>query len=695
MSETCRIGMDIGGTFTDYVLIDSQNRLHLHKRLTTPGNPARGALAGLDELLQRSGFSLAQVEHIVHGTTLVTNAIIERQGARTALLTTRGFRDILEMGFEQRYDIYDLFLPYPEPLVPRAWRLEVDERITRDGEVLQSPDLAVVQQQVAQLVDQGLEALAIGFLHSYRNPIHEQQVARQIRQAFPQLSVSVSSEIVPEIREYERFNTTVANAYVQPLMNRYLDELTQVLTRQGFTGHFLLMQSSGGSATVEVARRFPIRFLESGPAGGALVTRFMGQQLNAPDLIAFDMGGTTAKASLIRDYQPEVAPLMEAARVHRFKPGSGLPVKAPVIDLIEIGAGGGSIAQLDSLGLLKVGPRSAGADPGPACYGLGGTFPTVTDAALILGYFDPGYFLGGTMTLSLEAARTAYQPLAQQLGVSVEEAAWGVYRIVCENMAQAARVHIIEKGHDPRRYSMMAFGGAGPAHAARVARILGSPEVLIPRVSGVASALGFLVAPLSFEFSRSYPTELRQADWAEVDHLYQQLEAQAHQVLQEAGVPLQQIRLERRADMRFSGQFHDLEVEVPNGPVEASLAPLLAQRFEEAYARLYHSVLPGYQPMVLNWRLRAVGPELQLDLEQPTTPQASAEGACKGRRLVYYPEAGGPIEVPVYDRYRLQPGMELAGPAIVEEHESTTVVGVSDQVGVDHLGNLRIKVVVS
>lgn len=695
MSETCRIGMDIGGTFTDYVLIDSQNRLHLHKRLTTPGNPARGALAGLDELLQRSGFSLAQVEHIVHGTTLVTNAIIERQGARTALLTTRGFRDILEMGFEQRYDIYDLFLPYPEPLVPRAWRLEVDERITRDGEVLQSPDLAVVQQQVAQLVDQGLEALAIGFLHSYRNPIHEQQVARQIRQAFPQLSVSVSSEIVPEIREYERFNTTVANAYVQPLMNRYLDELTQVLTRQGFTGHFLLMQSSGGSATVEVARRFPIRFLESGPAGGALVTRFMGQQLNAPDLIAFDMGGTTAKASLIRDYQPEVAPLMEAARVHRFKPGSGLPVKAPVIDLIEIGAGGGSIAQLDSLGLLKVGPRSAGADPGPACYGLGGTFPTVTDAALILGYFDPGYFLGGTMTLSLEAARTAYQPLAQQLGVSVEEAAWGVYRIVCENMAQAARVHIIEKGHDPRRYSMMAFGGAGPAHAARVARILGSPEVLIPRVSGVASALGFLVAPLSFEFSRSYPTELRQADWAEVDHLYQQLEAQAHQVLQEAGVPLQQIRLERRADMRFSGQFHDLEVEIPNGPVEASLAPLLAQRFEEAYARLYHSVLPGYQPMVLNWRLRAVGPELQLDLEQPTTPQASAEGALKGRRLVYYPEAGGPIEVPVYDRYRLQPGMELAGPAIVEEHESTTVVGVSDQVGVDHLGNLRIKVVVS
>lgn len=695
MSETCRIGMDIGGTFTDYVLIDSQNRLHLHKRLTTPGNPARGALAGLDELLQRSGFSLAQVEHIVHGTTLVTNAIIERQGARTALLTTRGFRDILEMGFEQRYDIYDLFLPYPEPLVPRAWRLEVDERITRDGEVLQSPDLAVVQQQVAQLVDQGLEALAIGFLHSYRNPIHEQQVARQIRQAFPQLSVSVSSEIVPEIREYERFNTTVANAYVQPLMNRYLDELTQVLTRQGFTGHFLLMQSSGGSATVEVARRFPIRFLESGPAGGALVTRFMGQQLNAPDLIAFDMGGTTAKASLIRDYQPEVAPLMEAARVHRFKPGSGLPVKAPVIDLIEIGAGGGSIAQLDSLGLLKVGPRSAGADPGPACYGLGGTFPTVTDAALILGYFDPGYFLGGTMTLSLEAARTAYQPLAQQLGVSVEEAAWGVYRIVCENMAQAARVHIIEKGHDPRRYSMMAFGGAGPAHAARVARILGSPEVLIPRVSGVASALGFLVAPLSFEFSRSYPIELRQANWAEVDHLYQQLEAQAHQVLQEAGVPLQQIRLERRADMRFSGQFHDLEVEIPNGPVEASLAPLLAQRFEEAYARLYHSVLPGYQPMVLNWRLRAVGPELQLDLEQPTTPQASAEGALKGRRLVYYPEAGGPIEVPVYDRYRLQPGMELAGPAIVEEHESTTVVGVSDQVGVDHLGNLRIKVVVS
>ena len=398
-----RIGMDIGGTFTDYVLLTG-SEVHLHKRLTTPHNPAEGALAGLHELLNEHSLGIADVNEIIHGTTLVTNAIIERRGCKTALLTTKGFRDILEMGTEQRYDIYDLFLQYPDPLVPRKRRLEVDERISRDGDVLREPDLTSVNKQVETLVQEGVEAVAICFLHAYRNPGHERMVAEHIRESFPHLAVSVSSEVVPEIREFERTATTVANAYVQPLMERYVRQLECDLKTDGFGGRFYLMQSSGGSATPETARKFPIRFLESGPAGGALVSAFLGRALGKPELLSFDMGGTTAKACLITGGKPITTPLIEAARVHRFKAGSGIPIKSPVVDMIEIGAGGGSVARVDTLSLLKVGPHSAGADPGPACYALGGDAPTVTDACLALGYFDPAYFLGGKMALDKAAA---------------------------------------------------------------------------------------------------------------------------------------------------------------------------------------------------------------------------------------------------------------------------------------------------
>ncbi|MEM4846843.1 MAG: hydantoinase/oxoprolinase family protein [Thermosphaera sp.] len=698
MTSRYRVGIDIGGTFTDFVLFSDQaEELFQHKRLTTPQDPAEGALLGLDELLKIQGLNIADLDAIIHGTTLVTNAMIERRGCKTGLLTTRGFRDILEMGHEQRYDIYDLFLRFPEPLVPRRLRIEIDERISRDGEPLKVPDLNQVALKAKGLLEEGVEAVAVCFLHAYRNASHEQEVAQLLRREFPKLAVSVSSEVVPEIREYERTTTTTANAYVQPLMDRYLARLERALARAGFKGRFFLMQSSGGSATTDTARKFPIRLLESGPAGGALVTAFLGRALAMPNLLSFDMGGTTAKACLIRNGQPQIAPVMEVARVHRFKRGSGLPIKVPVVDMIEIGAGGGSIAYADKLGLLKVGPQSAGADPGPACYGLGGKQATVTDACLLLGYFDPDYFLGGAMSLDVPAAQRALALLGERLRLAETETAWGVFRTVCENMAGAARVHIIEKGEDPRRFPIMAFGGAGPAHAARVARILRSPEVIIPPMSGVASALGFLVAPTSFEFSRSYPGELRELDWTAVARLYGELEEQARDVLARAGVPQQDVRLERYAEMRLLGQFHDIDIAVPDGQVSEEMAVMLAKSFEEEYSRLFHTVLLDYEPMVLNWRLRATGPEPKIafsaSASAPEQDLAVSE-AHKGERLAFFPEAGDYLKVAVYDRYRLPAGAVLEGPLIVEERESTTIANPGDVLTVDAWGNLRIKVVV-
>ncbi len=675
---TYRIGMDIGGTFTDYVLLDEDTgQLRLHKRLTTPADPAEGALLGLQELLGRTGLELGGCATLVHGTTLVTNAVIERRGAPTALLTTRGFRDILEMGHEQRYDIYDLFLQYPQPLVDRRWRLEVDERVDRDGSVVRALDVDAVREQVRAMAEAGIDAVAVCFLHSYRNPSHEQAVAQMIQRETG-LRVSVSSEVVPELREFERTSTTVANAYVQPLIDRYLGRLERELEERGFRGRFYLMQSTGGLAALNVARRFPVRLLESGPAGGAIVGAYLGRQLGLADLIAFDMGGTTAKICMIQGGRPALAAEVEAGRVHRFKKGSGLPIKTPVLDLMEIGAGGGSVAFANRLGLLQVGPHSAGADPGPACYGLGGEEPTVTDACLKLGYLDPAYFLGGEMELDAAAAEEVLRRLGQALSLG-DEAAWGVYNVVCENMAGAARVHVIEKGRDPRRFPLIAYGGAGPLHAVRVARSLGAAEVIVPPVSGVAAALGFLVAPISFEFSRSFPAELRWLPWADVEGLYQEMEEQALAHLRSAGT--EPVRFEREAEMRLAGQFHDILV-----PVRGRLEEL-RHDFEREYARLYHDVLPGYEPMVLNWRLRALGPDPEVKL--PRLARA-ADGHPRGHRPAYFPEAEGFVSTPVYDRFALGVGSEITGPAIVEERESTTVLGPRERLQVDKLGNLRV-----
>lgn len=697
MSGNYGVGVDIGGTFTDFVLLDgASGELSLHKRLTTPDDPARGATEGLAELLDGTGVALADCATLVHGTTLVTNAVIERRGARTALLTTRGFADLIEMGREQRYDIYDLFLQYPEPLVPRRWRVEVDERMTRDGEALRVPNVEEVLRDVERLVAEGVESVAVSFLHSYRNPEHERIVVEAVQERFPDLSVSVSSEVIPEIREFERTSTTVCNAYVRPVVDRYLGRLESELRDGGFGGRFLLMQSSGGLAAPKTMRRFPIRLLESGPAGGAAVAAFLGRALGTEDLISFDMGGTTAKVCLVQNGRPDLVTEMEAARVHRFKKGSGMTVSAPVVDLMEIGAGGGSIAAGDRLGLLRVGPLSAGADPGPACYGLGGDDPTVTDACLALGYFDPDYFLGGTMPLEAPTAERTLAGLGEGLGLSPTEAAWGVYGVVCESMASAARVHIVEKGQDPRRFPLVAFGGAGPAHAARVARALGAPEVIVPPVSGVASALGFLVTPASFEFSRSHPGELRAMSWKEAADIFAALEEQARETLAASGVPPEKVRLERRAEMRLSGQFHDIEVPVPDGTLDDGSAGVIEESFSREYRRLFHAVPPGYEPMVLTWRLRASGPEVGLRLEgvagslvgkDEKNPQPQ-----KGTRRAFFPETDGYTQTPVYDRYALAEGFEVEGPAIIEERESTVVANPGDLVRVDGFGNLRISV---
>jgi 5-oxoprolinase (ATP-hydrolysing)/N-methylhydantoinase A len=690
MRSRYRIGLDIGGTFTDFILVDGATGVvRLHKCLTTPRDPSLGALSGVTELTADAGLDLADIADLVHGTTLVTNAIIERCGAKVGLLTTKGFRDIVEMGIEQRYDIYDLFLEFPEPLAPRALRREINERITRDGGVLRPLDLDQVRREVEALARAGVEAIAVSFLHSYRNPAHEQAVAELAAREFPEIAVSLSAEVVPELREYERTTTTIANAFVRPLMERYIAQFERELRRRGFVGRFYLMQSAGGLASPEMARRFPIRLLESGPAGGGLAAALFGRSVGRDNVVSFDMGGTTAKACLVQDGRVDVAPMMEAARVHRFKRGSGLPIKAPVIDMIEIGAGGGSIAMIDEVGLLKVGPHSAGADPGPACYGKGGSEPTVTDANLVLGYLDPGFFLGGRMALDEAAAVRALDRVAQPLGLSTVEAASGIYSIVCESMAAAARVHLVEKGRDPRRYAMVGFGGAGPAHAARVARILGVTEVIVPPASGAASALGFLAAPVSFEFARSAPALIEAGtDFTAINRLLADVEADGRRLLAEAGIT-DGITVTRQAEMRLLGQMHEIAVDLPDGALGHANLGDLKRRFAEAYTRRYTRLYAGAVIEALSWRVLVSGPSPRLSVVSEPAGSNRAS-ALKGRRQAYF--AAGFRDTPVYDRYALRPGDQLDGPAIVEEREATTVIPPGDRLVVDHAFNLRIAI---
>jgi N-methylhydantoinase A/oxoprolinase/acetone carboxylase beta subunit len=683
-----RLGFDIGGTFTDFALRDTQTgTLHVHKRLTTPHDPSVAVMQGVRALLQQAGVSAAEIDMTVHGTTLVGNTLIERSGAKIALLATHGFRDLLEIRNEQRYDIYDLFLQYPEPLVPRSLRLGVHERTDRDGRVLVEPRADELRTIAERLRAANIEALAIAFLHSFRNPHNEQLVARFMAQALPAVHISLSSEVAPEIREYERTSTTVANAYVQPKVRAYIDKLEELLRSEGYRGRLYLMLSSGGNTSARTAAEFPIRLVESGPAAGAMAAAYFGNLIERPNLISFDMGGTTAKICVVDEGKPSLSRGLEVARTQRFRAGSGLPLQFPSVDMIEIGAGGGSIAHLDRLGLLKVGPTSAGADPGPACYGLGGDQPTVTDANLLLGFLNPDYFLGGAMKLDVAAAERALTGIAQPLGLSLVEAAWGIHQLVNEQMAAAAKIHVIEKARDPRRYALLAYGGGGPLHGPGVARILAVPEVICPLAAGVASAVGLLIAPLSFELAQSYPVRWGAADIADVERILSDLQRKGEALLAEAGSRGEE-SIERSADGRFVGQLHDLTVPLPSRSLRAEDIEAIAETFKQRYIQRYGH-LPQQVPLeFLSWRVTVSGPPAP----SPTRAlhQVTAGVVRVGLRRAYFGPEFGFMEAAVYDRYALAAGASICAPAIVEERESTAILYPGMTARVDAQGNLVI-----
>jgi N-methylhydantoinase A len=679
-----RIGIDIGGTFTDFALVDEGGgRLVIHKQLTSPDDPARAVLDGLPVLLARAGAEMSEVASIAHGTTLVTNALIERRGAVTGMLCTAGFADVLDIGMERRYDMYDLAITYPKPLVPKACRAEIDERVAFDGRVIQEPDLEAVRAAIARLVDEhGIEALAICLLNAYANPVHEERIGALTAEAFPDLRVSTSADVFPFMREYERWTTTTVNAFTQPMVERYLDRLEAGLADHGFPGAFYIMTSSGGTVTPAVARRYPVRLLESGPAAGALMSAYHGQALGRPELLAFDMGGTTAKGALIREGTPLKKYELEIARVHEFKAGSGLPVKAPAIDLIEIGAGGGSIAEIDVRGVMRVGPTSAGADPGPACYGRGGAAATLTDANLCLGYLDPDYFLGGEMALDGAASGSVIdRHIAGPLEVDAIRAAWGIHETVNEDVARAFRNHASERGFDYRRSAMIAFGGSGPAHALRVARKLRVPTVIFPLGAGVMSAVGLLASPLAFELMRSERVAVEGlADDTFADR-FAALSAQAAAPLVEAGMAAADIAMTRWLDMRYQGQGYDVEVRLPDGNGAAKVAALPAL-FGQAYEAVFGRSFPDEAVDIMSWKVEARGPRPALDGRLDRAAPEAAGDPIKGMRRAYFPEAGGFVDCPVYDRYALTAGASFSGPALVEERESTCVIGVGDTVEV-------------
>ncbi|MBI4012344.1 MAG: hydantoinase/oxoprolinase family protein [Candidatus Rokubacteria bacterium] len=683
-----RLGIDIGGTFTDLALLDGRGRVRFGKVLTTPADPLRGLLDGLRAVLADAGVPPSGLAHVLHGTTLITNAVIERKGARTALVTTEGFEDVLEIGREQRYDLYDLEMRMPEPVVRRRHRLGVAERTDHAGLIRRAVDEAGLGRAIRALGEAGVEAVAVCFLHAHQNPANERAAADALRRALPGVTVTTSVDVLPEIREYERASTTVLNAYVQPLARRYMGRLREGLAAAGATRAAVhIMTSSGHLTTTEEAERVPVRLIESGPAGGCLAAVFHGRHAGIADLIAFDMGGTTAKTCLVHRGRPFTTNEFEVARVHLGKKGSGLPLRIPALDLIEIGAGGGSIAQVDTLGLLRVGPRSAGADPGPACYGRGGKEPTVTDADLLLGYLAPDRFLGGDMRLDVEAARQAVRTgVAEPLGLDVTEAAAGIHRIVNENMASAARIHVLEKGKDPRRYPLFTFGGAGPVHAHGVARLLGTSRIIVPRGAGVTAALGFLAAPIAADQVRTYLTRLDRADWSRVRALLGEMEAAAVAALRAAGVPARSIALERAADMRYAGQGFEVTAPLPAGRLDARRAEAVARAFLVTYRERYGQAARDQPLEVVSWRVRARGPVPRVALE-PVPRRRDARAAFTGRRPVYF---GRFLPTPVYDRARLGAGAVVRGPAIVEERESTLVVPPGARLAVDRRGNAAV-----
>jgi len=641
-----QVAFDVGGTFTDFVLQDAQGRLHTHKRLTTYPDPSDACLAGLDELFAQAGVPWTELARAIHGTTLGSNIVIERKAKGVGLVTTRGFRDVLAIGRQKRYQLYDLQIEKPEPLVARDWVWEVTERALADGSVHVPLDEADARRVVAELQVRGVTSLAVCFLHSYLNPAHERRFGELVREAAPEIEVSLSCDVSPQFREYERTSTTVVNAYLVRAVRDYLGAIAGRLEERGYRGRLFVMQSGGGAATAETMAQLPVRMIESGPAAGALVAAHYGELTGYRDLVAFDMGGTTAKLSLITGGAPQLVDTFELNRV-RLAPGSGIPMNVRSLDLVEIGAGGGSIAR-PQLGTIQVGPDSAGSEPGPVCYGRGGSEPTVTDANLVLGYLNPDNFAGGTLRLDLEAARRAVQEkVARPLGMTVEQAAWGIHALVNTNMELATRVVSIERGHDPRRLAFVATGGCGPVHACRLVQALGVKTAILPAASGVASAIGLLIAEVKFDVSRTFLARLDAADSNTAAGLFAGMESEAAAVVREAtgDAPA---ALRREVDLRYVGQGYELTV-----PYEGAAAA--RQAFEELYTRRYGMASPGEPVEATTWRVTAVGRQAPVDLPR-FEPGPLPEPA---RRRAWFPESEGWTATAVYRRDTLPAGARL------------------------------------
>lgn len=682
-----RLATDVGGTFTDTVLSDANARiLASAKSLTTHDNPALGALDGVQRVLAQAGANIGDVTRFIHGTTLATNALLERRGACVATITTQGFRDILEIAYERRYSQYDIDLVKPDLMVPRTRAFTVPERMNVAGDVLIALDETAVPELIAALDACGAEAVAICLLHSYANPAHEKRLRDLLLAARPGLVVSISSDVSPEAREFDRLCTTVANACIQPLMAGYLARFDAAFTAEGLTCAILMMTAGGGMTTLETAARLPIRLVESGPAGGAILAAEIARAAGLDEVLSFDMGGTTAKLCLIDKATPQTSRQFEIGRASRFIKGSGMPVRIPVIEMIEIGAGGGSIAAVDRLGRLTVGPQSAGSEPGPVAFGRGGTQPTVTDADVTLGYIRRETFAEGQFEIDEGAARKAIgDQLAGPLDTDAMGAADGISRIVDESMASAGRAHAVESGKDLGARTMIAFGGNGPLHACRVARSAGVRRVLVPLNPGVGSAVGFLYAPVSFEIVRSRYTLLDEIDLDAIGALFEAMTREAADVVRQgaADAPL---NTQRSAFMRYKGQGHEIEIPLPARALSEGDLPKLTHAFETAYAQQFSRPVPGMQIEVLNWAVR-LWASTDAQIDAPETP-APKTYAAQLTTPVHCDVTGQPVQARTIPRSDLAPGDTLSGPALITEPQTTTFVGADFDLVVDGAGNL-------
>jgi len=680
--------VDVGGTFTDFTIQDElSGELLIAKHLTTPEDPSIGVMKEIDRLAKEQKIDLKEVSQVIHGTTFPSNLIIERKGKNTFLITTKGFKDVLENARIKRYDLYDLFIDKPVPLVPRRSIHEVTERMAYDGTIIIPLNENDARGVIKELVSLGAESIAICLLHSYANPIHERMLKKIIEDEFPETYVSLSSEISANHKEYERTSTTVANAYLMKGVAYYIKNLKEQFEKRGFDKNIYIMQSNGGIAASSTMERFPVHMVESGPAAGAQLSASFGKTLHMENLLSFEMGGTTAKICPIVKGEPKITDEFEIEKI-KLRSGSGLPINIPAIDMIEIGAGGGSIARVN-MGLLVVGPDSAGAMPGPMCYGIGGREPTVTDANLVLGYLNPAFFAGGEMKLDPEASAAGIRDkIARPLGYSVEQAAWGIYEVVTANMARATRVMTIERGFDPRNFAMIAFGGAGPMHGSRVAKTAGIKKVIIPIFAGVASALGMLITDPKFHFSRTYIARLNRGIMAKMNEIYQELEGLGLENLNRCG-SVGTFKFFKSCDMRYLGQGHEINVPVLEEDISLSGAEMLKTKFNEEYRRNYGYVDERAEIEVVTFKLTAVCLRAKVELKTDSDKPKSTDPK-KGERKIYIPEEKRFRACPVYDRDKLYQGFEATGPAIVEERTSSTVIFPGDALEVDGLGNLMI-----